>query len=505
MQQTTQPGQLSPARLLLLVLLASLLAACSGPSPYWIADRREELRRAIVEGRVDDAERLADQHSGVLGPALGLDLSVRYGEIPAIRRFLRSHGVNEPIDDGGATALMRAATDTPAERGPAVIALLLEAGADAEQKDLSGHNAIDYVRDRRDDRMTSALRRGSPAAAAALVEPVTPVRWLPLLEATPAELPAAGKRPVPRAERARRDAWRARIAAAGRTGAPHWLFGGTWLPLGEEMPVPDGVERADGSHDPWIWAGLRFNADHTGELLRYDIRDGSLSPLPDSHVAWDAWRDAVSILVLTPRFASYCRTIDRATGRFVVRCEEFGIRGPAWQAPPAGRLSQRGAWELLTNAGERSRLPSTGQTRAVLRLEDQAGGCAARDSRPADRKRGGRVVRGAGSWNVLDSRRGIVYSPGLPQVCSQARARSTARRDCSRGGGRCVDLGGCPAGQASAVAGRNDHDWAWLACGETEEAARARALADCRAKAGCDCQLLAATPRIDPLDCRRRR
>ncbi len=506
MQHTTQPGHLSPAHLLLLLLLASLLGACAGPNPHWVADRREELRRAIVEGRVDDAERLADQHSGVLGPALGLDLSVRHGEIAAIRRFLGAHPVNEPIDDGGTTALMRAATDTPVERGPAVIALLLEAGADAEQPDFTGRSAIDYVRDRRDDPMITAMRRGSPAAAAALIEPVTPVRWLPSLEATPAE-PAAtgGKRPIARAERARRDDWQARVTAAGRTGAPHWLFGGTWLPLGEEMPAPDSVERADGSRDPWIWSALRFHADHTGALLRYDVRDGSLAPLPDTYVAWDAWRGAVSILVLAPRFAAYCSTTDRATGRVVIRCEEFGIRGPAWQPPPAGRLSQRGAWELLTNAGERSRLPSSGQTRAVLRLEDQAGACTARDSRPKDRKRAGPVVRGAGDWNVLDSRRGIVYSPGLPAVCSQARARSAARRDCSRGGGRCVDLGGCPVGQASAVAGRNDHDWAWLACGETEEAARAQALAACRESAGCDCQLLAATPRIDPLDCGGRR
>ena len=505
MQQTIRSGPLHPARLLLLLLVASVLAACAGPSPHWVADRREELRRAIVEGRVDDAERIADQHS-VLGPALGLDLGVRYGETDAIRRFLRSHEINEPIDDGGTTALMRAATDTPGERGPAVIALLLEAGADAERLDLSGRSAIDYVRARRDDPMIAAMRRGSPAAAAALIEPVTPVRWLPSLEGAPPDAgPGAGKRPTAGVERERRNAWQARVAAAGRTDLPHWLLGGTWLPLGEEMPVADDVERVDGSHDPWIWAGLRFHADHTAELLRYDVRDGSLAPMPDTFVAWDAYRGTVSFLVLTSRFASYCRSIDRATGRVVLRCEEFGIRGPAWQAPPAGRLSQRGAWQLLVNAGERSRLPSTGQTRAVLRLEDQAGACAARDSRPKERGSAGKLVRGAGSWNVFDSRRGIVYSPGMPEVCSQTRARNAARRDCSRGGGRCVDLGGCPAGQASAVAGRNDHDWAWHACGETEEAARAEALAACRESAGCDCQLLAATPRIDPLDCRSRR
>src|SRR5690606_17426954 len=177
---------------LLLLLLASLLAACAGPSPHWVADRREELRRAIVEGRVDDAERLADQHAAVLGPALGLDLSVRHGEVPAIRRFLASHPVNEPIDASGTTALMRAATDTPTERGPEVIALLLQAGADAEQADYSGRSAIDYVRDRRNDPMIAAMRRGSAAAAAALIEPVTPVRWLPSLEATPARPPEGG-------------------------------------------------------------------------------------------------------------------------------------------------------------------------------------------------------------------------------------------------------------------------------------------------------------------------
>lgn len=486
------------------LLLASLLAACAGPDPHWVADRREELRRAIVEGRVDDAERLADRHSA-LGAGLGLDLAVRHGEIPAIRRFLDSHPVNEPIDDNGTTALMRAATDTPAERGPEVIALLLEAGADATQPDLSGRSAIDYVRDRRDDAMISAMRRGSEAAAAALVEPVTPVQWLPALEATPARAPdAAGKRRPDRAEQARRAAWQSRVAAAGRSGAPHWLFGSAWLPLGEEMPAPEGSERVDGSRDPWIWAGLRFHADHTGELLRYDVRDGSLRRVPDAFVAWDYYRGAASFLVLAPRFASHCSLVDLAPpGRMVVRCEEFGIRGPAWQPAPAGRLSQRGAWDLLTRAGERAHLPSTGRTRAVLRLEDAAGACAARDSTPKERKRAGKRVRGPGSWHVLDSRARVVFAPGLPQACSQARARSAALRDCSRNRGRCVSLGGCPAGQATAVAGRNDHDWAWLACGDTEEAAREQALATCRERAGCDCQLLSATPRIDPQACRR--
>lgn len=504
MPQTTRfPRPIASLRRVIpLLLLASLLAACAGPDPHWVADRREELRRAIVEGRVDDAERLADRHSA-LGAGLGLDLGVRHGEIAAIRRFLASHPVNEPIDDNGTTALMRAATDTPAERGPEVIRLLLEAGADAAQADLSGRSAIDYVRDRRDDAMVAAMRRGSEAAAAALLEPVTPVQWLPTLEATPARAPdAASGRAVDRAERARRAAWQSRIAAAGRSGTPHWLFGGAWLPLGEEMPAPEGSERVDGSHDPWIWGGLRFHADHTGELLRYDIRDGSIQRVPDAFVAWDYYRGAAAFMVLAPRFASHCATVDVAPGRVVIRCEEYGLRGPAWQPAPAGRLSQRGAWELLTRAGERAHLPSTGRTRAVLRLEEQAGACAARDSRAAQRKRAGRQVRGPGSWHVFDSRARVVFAPGLPQVCSQARARATALRDCSRNRGRCVSLGGCAAGQATAVAGRNDHDWAWLACGDTEESAREQALAACRESAGCDCQLLSATPRIDPQACR---
>src|SRR5690606_12606016 len=109
---------------------------------------------------VDDAERIADRYA-ILGPGLGLDLSVRHGEVAAIRRFLAAHPVNESFDDNGTTALMRAATDTPAARGPEVIELLLAAGADAEQVDLSGRSAIDYVRDRRDDAMIAAMRRGS--------------------------------------------------------------------------------------------------------------------------------------------------------------------------------------------------------------------------------------------------------------------------------------------------------------------------------------------------------
>lgn len=481
--------------------LVLLLGACA-TDPHWVADRQEELRQAIVEGRLDEAEALAGRHSRALGPALALDLSVRHGQLDAARRFLAEHEINAPIDARGTTALMRAAAETPVDGGPEMIALLLDEGADPEQVDLAGRSAIDYVRDRREPAMIEAMRAGSAVAEVELDEPVTPVRWLPAIDASVPDAPAGrGQKAADKAEQARRQAWQGRVRASARMGVPYWLFGGTWLPRDDAMLVPDDIERVDGSHDPWVWAALRFHADHTGELLRYDTSDGSLSPVADAYIAWDAYRGTISFFVMTPRFASHCRSVGQTMQRMRIGCDEAAVRGPIGRAPPVGLLSQEGAARLLANAGERHRLPATGNTTSELILDDAADSCAAPRSAPKAPRRNLRVARGEGSWSVFNPQARIVFAPGLPATCSQSRARATARNDCARGGGRCVELGGCGPDQAMAVAGRNDTAQAWLACGDTDAEARRLALEACRESAGCDCQLLAAQPRVDLQAC----
>lgn len=55
----------------------------------------------------------------------------------------------------------------------------------------------------------------------------------------------------------------------------------------------------------------------------------------------------------------------------------------------------------------------------------------------------------------------------------------------------CRSVGGCPAGQASALAALPGVEAGWVAFDPDPTTARRKALAACRADLGCDCQLVA--------------
>jgi hypothetical protein len=104
-----------------------------------------------------------------------------------------------------------------------------------------------------------------------------------------------------------------------------------------------------------------------------------------------------------------------------------------------------------------------------------------------------------GDWVALDVRRFEAVSPTSGLYCMQPAARDAAMRACrgaARGdGAACRSVGGCPIGQATAVAGLPGVDAGWVACDVDLGAARRRALSACRADLGCDCQIVSLSGR----------
>jgi hypothetical protein len=104
--------------------------------------------------------------------------------------------------------------------------------------------------------------------------------------------------------------------------------------------------------------------------------------------------------------------------------------------------------------------------------------------------------RAFGDWHALDVRRLESASPLSGRMCAQTLARDAALvacRDAAGPGGAasCRSIGGCPAGQASALAAFPGVDAGWVACDPDPTTARRKALAACRADLGCDCPLVA--------------
>jgi hypothetical protein len=108
--------------------------------------------------------------------------------------------------------------------------------------------------------------------------------------------------------------------------------------------------------------------------------------------------------------------------------------------------------------------------------------------------------RTLGDWHALDAQRMTSHAPYSGRMCPQPQARDAAMRECrdTAGPGRaaaCRSVGGCPGGQTSALAALPGIDAGWVACDADPSAARAKALAACRADLGCECQLVALSGR----------
>ncbi len=471
-----------PARLCAAALLAAiLLSSCESMGPHFEAERRDALRLAIAQQRFDQADALIARHGDIVSRGLALDYAIREGDVDGVRRYLDPPRVDQPLDADGATALMRAVSVAPDGRVMAIARLLLDAGADPGRTDRAGESARDRARARGHGALAALLGADADVRSA---PPPRHVEWLPPVGravATAVVDPAgAAAKARPTGRGARPPAWPP--LPADRSTAD-WLPGRLWRPV---LDVASAGRR---------WHALRLHADGTGDLVTYEASARPPASVRDGHVAWEYYRGRLYLFVLSPEFGAYCESTVIAGDRIAVRCDDYEIAGDRWRPAPDGLLSPMAARALLHNGRDRDALRRSGVTESVL--EDDAG----RSCRPQPARRHPGVrpaTRAAGSWGVFELSGFRMHHDASIAACSQQRARSAAWRSCREGarGARCVDAGGCPAGQATALAGAIGHDKAWLACAPTREAAARKALADCRASAGCDCSLLM---RADPI------
>ena len=465
---------------MLLCLLSSVLASCAltQSQSFTVRDRINDLEQALSAQDYDTADSLIDRYDNSLSNEVALDLLIRKGDAAGVNRFVALADVTRSVDTDGVTPLIRAVQSAPGASREAIVRSLLKAGADPKQTDNFGRDAISYAGFGGDPALAQFLESGGTSFYDSSA--TNPEVWLPTKVF--ADLPKAK---LPRVA-----ARRGNIATLLRnsplkttgTGRPERLFASTWIPH---------VDEGSGSGP---FAGLRFYGDGTGALVNYEPRQNRLAPSEQAHLAWDLYQGRLFFVVLTRQFAHYCRSVGADRGRFGVDCMDYSGGGSDLGLTLSAGLSDASARALLNNASERAILQSTGSTEAVLRASADEF-C---QPRPASKNlRGGLPANAAssrafGDWVVFDEGRFNTYSSGdsRRRSCTQRQARGAALRLCRESGSGCRSIGGCRAGNATAVASVAGHQWAWLSCSPDPEEAKRQALAKCREQAGCDCQIV---------------
>jgi len=278
-------------------------------------------------------------------------------------------------------------------------------------------------------------------------------------------------------------------------------------------------------------AALRFHGDGSADLLRHRPGTGRYDPMPRSYVAWRIEGDGLRLSVVGEAFSALC------VGTAVAVPSPLPPRTRALRAPPTppvdaealaldclelpGPASIRGAgWSLdLARAmlveDRTPRPPSmlaiaTGRAApyggSVVEALEPAPSLAVtlRGAAPGSACRASSVrprtlvpePGAVGDWYALDVRRFEPVSPLSGRFCLQTDARDAAMKACREGhggGALCRSVGGCPIGQASALAGLPGVEAGWVGCAVDLDVAREKALASCRAEIGCDCQLITAS------------
>lgn len=477
-----------------LLVVCAVLAACSltQSQSFWATDRIAELDRALTKNDFDLADRLIERYDGVLSPGKALDLGIRRGSLEVVGHYLLVSGINKALDDDGVTALIRAVQSAPERKREAIVRRLLAAGADPMATDRFGRSAIDYANFSGNPALALFLESGGSAYYRS--GPARHVAWLPELtwqaqrtvrnRAT--GIPGSAGSPSGKAAASPGAAVLRRSPLdASRGGIPDPLFASTWVPdLAANGP--------DGSATARPLAALRFHADGTGELMRYFPEARRTEPDTPAHLAWTMPRgEALRFVVLTAGFASYCKSMAGAAGRFGINCIDYAAAEGNLAAVLADGLSDASARQLLANGSQRSRLQVVGETNSVLRT------AAAQLCKPvrADASlREGLPARAAdarrpGNWIVFDAARFAAW-PSAGPACTQREARIDALNACRRSGGTCRSIGGCAQGEAAAVASVAGYDWAALSCNADAARAKQEALDKCRKLAGCDCQII---------------
>ena len=484
-------GTQRATRVVLAVMFTMALAACVTQSQsFYDTDRIADLQSTLAEGNLDQAEFLIERYDNVLSNQIALDLSIREGNVKAVQHFIPASRVNRALDPDGVTPLIRAVQDAPDDSREDIIRALLKAGADPTVNDNFGRNAANYAAFDGDLALATFLE--SQGSSFYSSRPAQRTAWLPEIDLEQALDATPSKR-----NRSRNPVLSRSPLKRSRAGRPDLLFASTWIP-GSDAP-------ADGP-----FAGLRFHADGTGEVLEFYPRDDRFSEGVQSHLAWDYHRDDLFFMVLTERYASYCKSIAGGPGKFGVDCTDYSAAGGNVSAALNARLSDATARRLLDDASAREQLEEVGKTASVLEpavdrvCKPRVASKKLREGKP----RSAASTRKPGDWVVFDAKRFATYSAENELVCSQREARTAAFELCKASGGKCRSVGGCRDGNATVVASVHGHRWAWVGCDKDVDVAKALALAECRQKAGCDCQVVYAsstTPEGPEAVCRNRR
>lgn len=476
---------------LLMALFALGLGACVTQSQsFWDTDRIVDLQEMLADGNMDQAEFLIERYDNVLSNQMALDLSIREGNVKGVRHFVASSSVNRALDPDGVTPLIRAVREAPSGSREEIIRALLKAGADPTVNDNFGRNAANYAAFGGDMALATFLE--SQGTSYYSSRPAERTAWLPQVDLNRVLNADAGV-----GKRQSNPVLSRSPLTRSRAGRPDLLFASTWIP--GTNTTTDGP-----------YAGLRFHADGTGEVLEYYPRGNRFNSGVQSHMAWDYHRDDLYFMVLTEQYASYCRSIGGGPGKFGVNCTDYSAAGGNLAAALSTRLSAATARQLLNDATARGRLQEVGKTNSLLEpavdrvCKPRLAGKRVREGLPLKAA----STRKVGDWVVFDARRFASYSAENELVCTQREARTAAFEICKASGGNCRSVGGCRDGKATVVASLQGHGWAWVGCDKNVDVAKALALAECRKKSGCDCQVVyaSAKPPEGPEEiCRARR
>lgn len=470
------------------IALALLVSSCVTQSQsFRTTDRIADLSELLADGNLEQAAFLVDRHRGTLSNNLALDISIREGNLAAVQHFIPLARVNKPIDLDGVTPLIRAVKDAPDGVREKIIRALLDAGADPALNDNFGRSAANYASNGGDYALADFLESEGNIFYSS--QPAQRTVWLPQVDI---EQGLNGKKPASKSALYSRSP----LSRSG-TGRPDLLFASAWVP-----------QTKSGDVNPY--AGLRFHADGSGDVVQFTPKNKRLSNRPNSHLAWDYHRDSLYFMVLTNNYASYCQSVAGAPGRFGINCTDYAAAGGNIAAALKTEVTPDAAKQLLNDPTARARLEEVGETISVLETADQL---SCKPKRASKAQRTGKSKRAAnksraGDWVVFDAKRFKTFSAERELVCTQRESRRAAFDNCKAAGSRCRSVGGCGLGEATAVASVFGHDWAWIGCNADVEFAKRKALEQCRRQAGCDCQVVYTSleaPQGPPEVCRPKR
>lgn len=445
-----------PGRLLLVLLLVALSGACA-TGKRWQQDKLDQLEQSIRAREFGRAVALVERYPEVLDDGRALGLAIRIGDPQAIQYFVMRTGVDIELDVDGTTPLIRSITAAPPEARARVVATLLRLGADPARADKYGNTAPDLARRRGEQALLEMML---PQEARASGGPSATATWLPdNTAADAAGRPVAGPRradPV-RPEQLSKDLWTARADDPRRIG-----------------PV----------------AAFRFHADGTGQLLKQYVRPNRLEPVGGALLAWALEDGRFSFFVLSSEFSARCEGQSASDTEMRIACTDYRFPGSQSSATLSSTLSLDDARIMLGSYAGRPTMVAGNTSNAILQANRDM---ACKPRTPSAAATAVPPVRGQamGDWYAFDPQQMAIFAPMTGNACLQSEARGAALADCSRHGGHCVGVGGCPVGQASAVAAVRGHRWAWVGCDPSADRAKRKALEKCRKNAGCDCQLQA--------------